>query len=391
MDRLYERIAEDPLLQPLFGGRVRGEHLNQKRFFEEWAGGEPRYRRAGVGSGMYLLHYRFGIDRKRAGRWLHHLVKAMREENLPQPVVQEIARILGPMAHAMRNDDGPPLPPALRGASTRQLRDALVGDPELIEHHRGEMRRLLFRAAECGDVERIEILASEGVPVNLPFLRSGLMLTPWCAAELGGHGQAAQVLLDHGALVDVFSAAFLGKLELLAQILDDDPGLVDVEDPAMDMRGIQPLHHAVGGGRPEAAELLLRRGATMGPDSGQLLRSAADAGWLGVAELMVEAGARCEDVGPGPWVLDPEISSLLLGHGVDVNQPPGAWLSFCTARFGQRDDPQLVRRLIELGVDTEAREADAGPLHLAAKAGHAGVLTELLSAGLEVDTLRRIR
>ena len=55
VNRLYERIAEDPLLRPLFGGRVRGEHSVQKQFFEEWAGGEPRYRRAATGSGMFLL------------------------------------------------------------------------------------------------------------------------------------------------------------------------------------------------------------------------------------------------------------------------------------------------------------------------------------------------
>ena len=47
--------------------RVTGEHDGQKRFFEEWAGGEPRYRREGAGHGIFLLHYRFGVDRRSAG------------------------------------------------------------------------------------------------------------------------------------------------------------------------------------------------------------------------------------------------------------------------------------------------------------------------------------
>ena len=396
IDRLYEGIAQDPLLQPLFGGRVRGEHRNQKQFFEEWADGEPRYRRAGTGHGMFLLHYRFGIDRKSAGRWLQYLVKAMRDEGLSPAVVREVAQVLGPMAHALRHNDGPPLPPERRRLSNEELRQALEEDPELFERHRGEGRRLLFRAAEAGQVERIEILAAAGVALDQPLLRGGLMLTPWCAARAHGHGEAAEVLRRLGARVDIFSAAYLADLELLSTLLHKEPGLVNVEDPAMDLRGMQPLHHAVRAPsiaapsesvRQDAILFLLELGAELGPDSAELLRVAADAGWLKVVEKLVVAGADVTAVGPGPWVLHPEISALLEQNGADVNRPPGAWLAFCTARFGQQDDPALVRRLLDLGADVEARDQQAGPLHLAAGAGHLGVIECLLGAGIDVNCL----
>ncbi len=396
IDRLYEGIAQDPLLQPLFGGRVLGEHRNQKQFFEEWADGEPRYRRAGTGHGMFLLHYRFGIDRKSAGRWLQYLVKAMRDEGLSPAVVREVTQVLGPMAHALRHNDGPPLPPELRRLDHEALRQALQEDPELFERHRGEGRRLLFRAAESGDTEKLDILASAGVSLDQPLMRGGLMLTPWCAARAHGHREAADRLQRLGARADIFSAAYLADPVLLESMLDREPGLVGVEDPAMDLRGIQPLHHAIRAPatvapsesvRRQTILLLLERGAEPGPDSAQLLRPAADAGWTEVVEKLVTAGADAAAVGPGLWVLNSEISALLIENGADVNRPPGAWLAFCTARFGQKDDPVLVRRLLDLGADVEARDQQAGPLHLAAGAGHLGVIETLLEAGIDVNGL----
>lgn len=392
VDRLYLRIADDPFLRPLFGDRVHGEHRMQKFFFVEWAGGEPRYRHDGTGNGMFLLHYRFGLDRPKVGRWLQHLVTAMRSEGLAPEVVREVAQILGPMAHGLRHGDGPPLPPDCRGLSNGAWRARLEEDPSFFAVHRGEGRRLLFRAAEQGDTERIEMLAEAGLSVDAPLMRDDLMLTPWCAASAAGHEDCAAALLRLGACKDVFSAAYLGRTDDLEAMLDAEPALVDAEDPAMDLRGITPLHHAVrgrarGGRRPEAARLLLARGASLGPDSAQLLRIAADAGWTRVVGDLLDAGAAAEEIGPGEWVRHESIADRLLAAGADVNRPAGAWLHFCTARFGRCDDPELVARLLALGADPEARDHDAGALHLAAAAGHVGILETLLDAGLAVDTL----
>ena len=386
VDRLYLRIADDPLLRPLFGDRVHGEHRMQKFFFVEWAGGEARYRHDGTGHGMFLLHYRFGLDRERISRWLQHLVTAMRLEGLKPPVVREMAQILGPMAHGLRHGDGPPLPPDCRRLSHAEWCSKLDEDPSFFAVHRGEGRRLLFRAAEQGDGERIALLAQAGLSVDEPLMRGDLMLTPWCVASASGHDECAELLLRLGARVDVFSLAYLGRVVELEALLDAEPELVNAEDPAMDLRGITPLHHAIGGGSAAAARLLFERGAEPGPDYARLLRVAADAGWTDVVSAFLADGRSARDVGPGEWVLHGDVAEQLAAAGADVNHPPGAWLHFCTARFGRADDGVLVARLLELGADTTARDHAAGPLHLAAAAGHVNILTALLDAGLDVDT-----
>ena len=397
VDRLYIRIADDPELRPLFGDRVHGEHRMQKFFFVEWAGGMPRYREDGTSHGMYLLHYRFGLDRPKVSRWLQHLVTAMREEGLSKSVVMEVAQILGPMAHGLRHQDGPPLPPDLRRADVEEWRRYLEGDPDFFERHQGEGRRAMFRAAERGDVAKIDFLAEAGVSVDVPLMRDDLMHTPWCAAVAGGHGECADLLQRLGAQVDVFSLAFLGRRSELSALLDETPGLLQVEDPAMDLRGITLVHHAIRGKRPETALDLLNRGLELGPDSAQLLRLAADAAWAEEQEagdseswsrlvsVLLARGASANDIGPGDWVKHDDVCEALVQAGADVNRPAGAWLHFCTSRFGRRDDPELIGRLLDLGADTAARDHTSGPLHLAAAAGHVGILRRLLDAGLDVN------
>ena len=42
IDGLYDRIATDPVLRPLFSRDLTNERAAQKRFFTEWLGGENR-------------------------------------------------------------------------------------------------------------------------------------------------------------------------------------------------------------------------------------------------------------------------------------------------------------------------------------------------------------
>jgi Bacterial-like globin len=43
VDGLYDRIETDPALRPLFSRDIAGERQIQKRFFNEWLGGEEDY------------------------------------------------------------------------------------------------------------------------------------------------------------------------------------------------------------------------------------------------------------------------------------------------------------------------------------------------------------
>lgn len=386
VEGLYSRIESDPELRPLFGNEVGGDRTRQKMFFEEWMGGEKRYSQQVEGLGTRLFHYRFAITRRTAGRWLSHMTEALRAEGVEAALVREILRVLGPMAHALKYEDGPPLPQEIRvGLDLAKLEDWAGRDPEVFKRCRGNSQRLFLKAILRGRFDVVRLLVEHGVDVNVPFLHRDLMMTPWCVARHQGQGEMADYFIEQGARVDIFSAAFLGELTTVAALLDVDPTLADAEDPAVDHLAITPLHHAIRGGHLEVARMLLERGATVHANSILLLRDLAEKHRMDLVRLLLEHGASAAYLGPGRWVLGAELADLLLEHGAVVNQPAGDWLRFCTAHLSQRDEPDLIAALIDRGVDLSAMFTGQTALHLAANAGHLGTLQVLLDKGMDVD------
>ena len=385
VDGLYDRIAEDPSLRPIFHDRAQGEHLRQKYFFEEWMGGEPRYLQEIQGIGTNWFHRRFPIDRRFAGRWLRHLVESMREQRISEPLIQEVARVLGPMAHVL-GGDGPPLPPKLAALTGQELLIALESE---LEHYPGEGRRLLQEALFDGDLKRVRWLLDHGVSLHLPWPRDGLMLTPWCAAKAAEFQAGVDELEQRGAIPDIFSAAYLGDLGLLQHFAKRSPEGIQVLDPAADHRNLSPLHYAIGGGQPNAVSWLLHEGAEIGADGFLLLRNAGNHGWVDVVDLLLAGGAEAHRVGPDRWVLESEVVDRLIAAGADVNLPHHhSWLRFCSAGSPYGDTlPGLATALVRLGAPLDARLGGRGPLHLAAGAGHLSLIKELIELGVPVDDL----
>jgi hypothetical protein len=71
------------------------------------------------------------------------------------------------------------------------------------------------------------------------------------AAAHMGRRDIAELLVDHGARIDVFAAAMLGRTQVVRAMLDAFPHLVDAKGP----HGIPLKAHAVAGGR-DAAEVV---------------------------------------------------------------------------------------------------------------------------------------
>ena len=146
------------------------------------------------------------------------------------------------------------------------------------------------------------------------------------------------------------------------------------------------MHHAVFGGHEHVARFLFEKGAETGVNSTAQLNYAAERGQASLVRLLLAHGADASRIGCGRWVLDPEISALLLARGADVNYPDGNWIwTACTGNNSQRDDPDYVQALLDKGarIDTVLRGAQA--LHFAAKAGFTGVMEVLLKNGAPVD------
>ncbi len=390
IDTHYDSIETDPELFSIFRPRERLDRRRQKMFFEEWMGGEPLYSRHVSTQGTRLFHYIFPITAKAAGRWLRHFTDAMRRQGLPEAVVRETLQVLGPMARSLVRPAARGLPRQLRRAGDdliEALNDCLEEDPDLLRNHSADFERLLFTAAKKGQLTTVRHLLQLGVDGNIPTWQDGVYLTPWCIARLHGHGEVADHLLRWGAVVDIYSAAFLGDETRVAALLQKHPEWLNGPDPASDHQMIPPVYYAMRGGHYGLARHLLERGGHLGPQAVHWVRSLAegDPDAVAMAAHLVDLGADVSTLGPGRWVLQPALAERLRQRQVDVNQPPGAWLRYCSHQVGSGEDAALVAALLDFGADSAARLDGCSALHLAVRAGYGDTVEVLLRHGCEVD------
>jgi ankyrin repeat protein len=152
-----------------------------------------------------------------------------------------------------------------------------------------EMRRRLIEAAKAGDDDLVRALLAEDDSLvdthvdDLPLARLAIYY---------GHRAVAQTLIDHGATVDVFTAAAIGNADRLAMLLQEDSAAAR----AYSADGWTPLALTAYFGHPAAARLLLAAGADLHAisrnDNANMPLHAAVAGkHLDMVRLLVEAGA----------------------------------------------------------------------------------------------------
>ena len=172
-----------------------------------------------------------------------------------------------------------------------------------------------------------------------------------------GDGDRAAELLAADPQLDVFEAAAVGRTERMRQLLDDDPELA----AAWADDGFTPLHLAAFFRHPEAASLLVERGAP------------------------IDAVARNEEIAVTPLQSavtagEERTAELLLARGADPNfRHGGGFTPLQTA--AHRGSERLVELLLAHGgdralADDEGRTAAA----YARDAGH-----EELAARLEAE------
>src|SRR5690242_10081269 len=77
VDVLYDGIAGDDELRPLFGRDLAEGKPRQKLFFAEWLGGPRRYSEI-AWTNLKLSHDGKPITQALAGRWLGHFTRALR-------------------------------------------------------------------------------------------------------------------------------------------------------------------------------------------------------------------------------------------------------------------------------------------------------------------------
>ena len=104
---------------------------------------------------------------------------------------------------------------------------------------------------------------------------SFVQLTPYCAAVYYHRPAVADYLASQGATLDIFRVAFMGDLARGSQVLDVHPELLNAEDPHDLIYHTPLLAFTVAGGQADMMDFLLNHGAIVPLYSAQLLTLAA--------------------------------------------------------------------------------------------------------------------
>lgn len=176
--------------------------------------------------------------------------------------------------------------------------------------------------------------------------RNEMGATPVILTAYVGAPELADILIEHGAVVDVHAAAALGKTDRVLAQLDADPALLQAHSPD----GWTPLHLAAFFNQMATARALLARGA-------DVLAYSTNA----VANQPMHAATAA---GRG------EMVAFLLEHGADVNAwAEGGYAPLHLAAGNGRLD--LMELFVQRGAAINARrdETQMTPLGIAEKSG----------------------
>jgi uncharacterized protein len=368
VDCLYDRLERDRSLVRLFRGNRSGERERLKEFFETIFGGEARGIRD-VGMQRRHIHRLITVDE--SARWLAHFDAAMDEAGVGERAQDAVMDLLRGPAARLVNDGAP----------------TVVGEyPRLIDQRGGDGVTMLWAAARRGSVPLVRWLVARGADVEITGSAvhvTQVMVSPYCIAVRSRRSEVAQFLLDHGAQVDVFSAAFLGEVNTLRDHIV--AGLADAQSPHEDLHRVAPLHHAVDGGSVAAATLLLESGADARISSGRLLTSAANQGAIELVRLLLDHGAgAAEAESLGPVGTDRTIGELLIVRGFDLNAPIRDQETPLTmaCRADKGEHPKTIVALLDLGADPNAPNAKGRtPLAVATGARFDETVALLRAAG----------
>jgi uncharacterized protein len=189
-----------------------------------------------------------------------------------------------------------------------------------------EKMSTFYDAIKQGDLTTLEQILSESTVLLQTQDVSGL--SPVLTAAYHHHPEVAELLVKHGAVLNLYEACASGHVDRVRALLAIDT--VQVNTFAFD--GYQPLGLAAFFGHDQVVELLLSAGADVNTPSNndlraQPLNSAAAGGHVRAAQLLLEHGAdpnarQAEDFTPLHASIQNgsvELARLLLQHGADPN------------------------------------------------------------------------
>ncbi len=414
IEDLYRRIGEDPVLRLAF------RHLNHAeaaRFFLQWFGGEREYSDQFDG-GLLRRHQPRYISPKTAAAWLRCMREALAARGAdPDPIMRLLARIAKSMIHSPetkesdlnRHCDGVQDPALVRLASvlsdaakgrTEAVCKALRKNPALAQGRGLHGQSLVWISVYRNRPKILQTALLAGANPNLPgcdpmettmacdqvHLGTGVSVTPLALAKKW-QPALVPVLIEHGAIDDVFTGAWLGDLASLRKFLDRNPKLLNAIDPADDFQEASLLVHAVCGGNIDCVNLLLERGAAVAAQSGKLLTMAVVMNRFDLVKALVEHGAEVQRAGYLGRLDDAQrpIADLLIASGKKVPE----WMLPRACRPDvSTNELHRVNVLLSYGANLDDRDRHGHTaLHYAVRSGKLPLITLLLERGAKPDAL----
>src|ERR1700691_215702 len=190
-----------------------------------------------------------------------------------------------------------------------------------------ENRSPAFELLQKGDTDGLRNLLEEDPSVSEATDVSGVSLL--MHAIYRGRLDLAELISSKKKVLDIFEAAALGRHDRLKTCLDED-GIDGMGINSHSKDGFTALHFACFFRQPEAARLLIERGAAvaavaLNPTRVMPLHSAASARNLEAARVLLEHGAPVNARQQGGWVPvhaaaqngDRPMVELLLKHHAD--------------------------------------------------------------------------
>lgn len=86
VDAFYDRIERDPLLRPMFPADLEPGKQRQYLFLTQFFGGPARYNEQRGHPRLRLRHSPFPIDEAARRRWLGHMLAAIDETGIDEPM-----------------------------------------------------------------------------------------------------------------------------------------------------------------------------------------------------------------------------------------------------------------------------------------------------------------
>ena len=103
VDAFYARIEQDELLREIFPDDLEDGKEAQFLFLTQYWGGPARYNEQKGHPRLRMRHAPFAITEEGARRWFEHMVAAMDEVGIPEPIYSQMVEYFERGAYFMVN------------------------------------------------------------------------------------------------------------------------------------------------------------------------------------------------------------------------------------------------------------------------------------------------